>query len=203
MILLENFSIKPSISGIRKISNDINFLYSFCDLSDVDNMILSHSSSLHRRLEILNVRALIKELGLNLKITYKNRKPICDNGYISISHSDSLAAVIWNPETEYAVDIEEISPRMTRIAYRAFSEKELAFANNDIRLLTILWNCKECVYKIGGNKAVEFREQINVLPFHEGEKIYCELTENNKISTFEFESGLILNHSYVWGKQIK
>jgi len=203
MILLENFSIKPSISGICKISNDIDFLYSFCDLSDVDNMIISHSASLHRRLEILNVRALIKELGLNLKITYKNRKPICDNGYISISHSDSLAAVIWNPETEYAVDIEEISPRMTRIAYRAFSEKELAFANNDIRLLTILWNCKECVYKIAGNKAVEFREQINVLPFREGEKIYCELTENNKISTFEFESGLISNHSYVWGKQIK
>lgn len=203
MILVENFCKKPSVSGIKNISSDIDSLYSFCDLTDVDNMIISNSSSLHRRLEILNVRALIKELGLKLKITYKNRKPICDNGYISISHSDTLAAVIWNPDTEFAVDIEEISPRMTRIAYRAFSEKELAFADNDITKLTLLWNCKECVYKIAGNKAVEFREQINVLPFREGEKIYCELSENYKISIFEFESGLISNHSYVWGKQIK
>jgi len=203
MILVENFCKKPSVSGINNISSDIDSLYSFCDLSDVDNMIISHSASLHRRLEILNVRALIKELGLDIKITYKNRKPICESGFISISHSDSLVAVIWNPDTEYAVDIEEISPRMTRIAYRAFSEKELAFANNDITKLTLLWNCKECVYKIAGNKAVEFREQINVLPFREGEKIYCELTDNNIISSFEFESGLISNHSFVWGKQIK
>ncbi len=203
MILTENFSSAPSVSGIREITNDIDFLYSYCDLTDVDNMIISQSGSLLRRLEILNVRALIKDLGLNLKITYKNRKPQCDNGFISISHSDTLAAVIWNPDTETAIDIEEISERVTRIAKRAFSLPELEFANNDILKLNLLWNCKECVYKLAEIKGLDFKKQIQVLPFNAEDKIKAELISGGNIRYFEFEYGKILNHSYVWGKEMK
>lgn len=203
MILLQDFSPKPSISGIRKITDDIEFLYSYCQLTDVDNMILSQSGSLGRRLEILNVRALVKELGLNVNITYKSRKPQCENGFISISHSDSLAAVIWSPDTEIAIDIEEVSSRITRIAKRAFSASELDFAGDDLLKLNLLWNCKESVYKLAEIKGLDFKQQIKVLPFSESGKINAELYHNKQTRFFKFEYSEILNHSFVWGVEKK
>jgi hypothetical protein len=203
MILLENFCDKNAISGIRKITNDVNFLYAYCELTDVDNMILSQSGSLYRRLEILNVRALVKELGIKTSISYKHRKPICPNGFISISHSDSLAAIIWSPETEYAIDIEEVSSRITRIAKRAFSDSELEFAGNDLLKLNLLWNCKECVYKLAEIKGLDFKAQIRVFPFVENGKLSAELKTNDLTRRFEFDYGEISNHSFVWGKEIK
>jgi phosphopantetheinyl transferase len=200
MLLVSNFSGQNSVSGIRKITHDEKELYSYCDLSDVDNMILSHSS-LARRLEILNVRALIKELGLKIKIHYKERKPICDEGFISISHSDDLACVIWSRETEYSVDIEKISSRMLRISNRAFSDEELKFAATDLQKLTILWNCKECVYKLANNKGIDFKKQIQVLPFSENEKIICNYSfDTDDKRTYIFDYRQILDHTYVWGK---
>jgi len=202
MILLSNFCGHNTVSGIRKISKDEKELYSFCDLTDVDNMILSHSS-LHRRLEILNVRALIKELGLNIKIHYKARKPICNHGFISITHSDDLAAVIWSKDTEYSVDIEKISSRMIRISKRAFSEKELEFSGTDLFKLTIMWNCKECIYKLANETGLDFRNQLQVMPFSSSENIICNYTDSrNVVKTFSFQYGKILDHTYVWGKQI-
>ncbi|HNQ67884.1 MAG TPA: hypothetical protein PKN32_05875 [Bacteroidales bacterium] len=202
MLLVSNFSGQNSVSGIRKITQDEKELYSYCDLSDVDNMILSHSS-LARRLEILNVRALIKELGLNIRIQYKERKPICDEGFISISHSDELAGIIWSRETEYSLDIEKISSRMLRISNRAFSVEEHTFAGADLRKLTILWNCKECVYKLANNKGIDFKKQIQVLPFNENDKIMCDyFYDTNRKRTYVFDYKQILDHTYVWGKQI-
>jgi 4'-phosphopantetheinyl transferase len=203
MILFENFCAAPSVSGIRKITDDINFLYNYCDLTDVDNMILSQSGSLSRCLEILNVRALVKELGLNLKISYKHRKPFCDSGFISISHSDTLAAVIWSPDTEISIDIEEISERITRIAKRAFSLPEIEFADNNLLKLNLLWNCKECVYKLAEIKGLDFKKQIRVFPFDAEGKINAELVHDERTRHFEFEYSEILNHSYVWGREIR
>ncbi|MDD3740947.1 MAG: 4'-phosphopantetheinyl transferase superfamily protein [Bacteroidales bacterium] len=202
MLLVSNFSGQNSVSGIRKITQNEKELYEYCDLSDVDNMILSHSS-LGRRLEILNVRALIKELGLNIKIHYKDRKPICDDGFISISHSDDLACVIWSRDTEYSVDIEKISSRMLRISNRAFSDEELSFAGKDLRKMTILWNCKECVYKLANSKGINFKQQIQVLPFSENGKIICNyFCDSNCQKTYKFDYKQVLDHTYVWGKQI-
>lgn len=202
MILLQNFTGDNSISGIRKISTDMNFLYSYCDLTDVDNMLLTQSGSADRRLEILNVRALIKECGLDLKITYKKRKPIVENGFISISHSDSLAAIVWHPTKEYAIDIEEFSGRTERISKRAFSETELNFATNDSFKLNILWNIKECVYKLANIQGLDFKAQIKVEPFVENSQIKASLITAENTKEFIFNSGTILNHSFVWGCEV-
>lgn len=203
MLILENFAGEKTVSGIRKITDNIEFLYSYCNLTDVDNMLISQSGSLGRRLEILNVRALIKECGLDLKITYKQRKPIVQNGFIGISHSDSLAAIVWHPEKEIAIDIEEIGERIMRISRRAFSDSELKFANNDLIKLNLLWNTKECVYKLSGIKGVDFKQQIRVLPFDSIGEIRAELISDSVTRSFKFNSSTILNQSLVWGSEGK
>jgi phosphopantetheinyl transferase len=202
-ILLKNFTDAKTVSGIRKITNNEIELRDYCSLSDIDNMILSDASSLHRRLEFLSVRALIKELKLDISIRYIKRKPIANKGYISITHSDTIAAIIWSPDTEYAIDIEEISDKLNRIKNRAFSDSELLFANNDPAKLGLLWNCKECVFKIIGINAVDFKNTIKVLPFAENEKIHCDFMQNNKkIASFEFNYMVFNEHTLTWGKKI-
>lgn len=203
MLILENFGEEKTVSGVRKITDDIEFLYSYCNLTDIDNMLISESGSLDRRLEILNVRALIKECGLDLSITYKQRKPIVQNGFIGISHSDTLAAIIWHPEKEIAIDVEELGERIKRISHRAFSDSELEFANNDLLKLNLLWNTKECVYKLIGIKGVDFKKQIRVLPFDNNNEIRAELISDSEPKYFNFNSSTVLNNSLVWGSEVK
>ncbi len=201
MCVLKNFVQGKAISGIKEISKDLNYLYSYCDLTAVDNMLLMQSGSLARRLEILNTRALIKDCGLKLSIIYKNRKPIVENGFVSISHSDSLVAFVWNPDFEISIDIEEIGERITRIARRAFSEDELKFANDDIVKLNLLWNVKECVYKLAGIKGLEFKTQIHVLPFDSIESIEAELITTEGKRNFLFHGKILEGHSLVFGSE--
>lgn len=202
MIVLKNFVKANSVSAVRTISKDIEELYAFCTLSDVDNMILMQSGSLDRRLEILNVRALIKECGLNLNITYKKRKPQVQNGYISISHSDSLVAIVWNSDFEIAVDIEEIGERIIRISKRAFSEKELEFANNNLINLHLMWGVKECVYKLAEVQGLEFKSQIHIYPFSENEKIKAELYHQGVTRKFLCDYQIVENHCLTWGNEV-
>ena len=137
-------------------------LRAMCDLTDEDNCRIGRCSAPKRRIELLSVRALLKAVGIHQTIHYNDRKPYLDNGYISISHSANMAAIIYNPDFPVGIDIEVVAPRIQRIATRAFSESELAVATDDLEKLTVLWNCKECVFKLDNDDGIEFREMIEV-----------------------------------------
>ncbi|MBQ1694759.1 MAG: 4'-phosphopantetheinyl transferase superfamily protein [Bacteroidales bacterium] len=137
-------------------------LHAMCDLCDEDLCRIDNCKAPKRRIELLSVRALLKAVGIHQTIHYNDSKPYLDNGYISISHSADIAAIIYNPDYPVGIDIEKISPRIQRIATRAFSEEEIAAANGDLEKLTILWNCKECVFKLADDEGIDFREMISI-----------------------------------------
>lgn len=137
-------------------------LHAMCDLCDEDLCRIDNCKAPKRRIELLSVRALLKAVGINQTIHYNDSKPYLDNGYISISHSADIAAIIYNPDYPLGIDIEKISPRIQRIATRAFSDEEIAVANGDLEKLTILWNCKECVFKLADDEGIDFREMISI-----------------------------------------
>ena len=137
-------------------------LRAMCDLCDEDLSRIDNCKAPKRRIELLSVRALLKAVGINQTIHYNDSKPYLDNGYISISHSADIAAIIYNPDYPVGIDIEKISPRIQRIATRAFSDEEIAAANGDLEKLTILWNCKECVFKLADDEGIDFREMISI-----------------------------------------
>ena len=137
-------------------------LRAMCDLCDEDLCRIDNCKAPKRRIELLSVRALLKAVGINQTIHYNDSKPYLDNGYISISHSADIAAIIYNPDYPVGIDIEKISPRIQRIATRAFSDEEIAAANGDLEKLTILWNCKECVFKLADDEGIDFREMISI-----------------------------------------
>ena len=138
-------------------------LHAMCDLCDEDLCRIDNCKAPKRRIELLSVRALLKAVGINQTIHYNDSKPYLDNGYISISHSADIAAIIYNPDYPVGIDIEKISPRIQRIATRAFSDEEIAVANGDLEKLTILWNCKECVFKLADDEGIDFCEMISIL----------------------------------------
>jgi phosphopantetheinyl transferase len=200
-LILKNFANDSYKSGIWKVTESEDELLKIYNPNEYDIEILNNTLSNKRKIEILAVRTLIKQLGLNISITYNvNRKPISNKGYISISHSFDHVCVIWHPKEEPAIDIEKINPRIQKIAKRAFSEKELNFAQNNEKILTILWNCKECVFKISNKTNIEFKTQIEVLPFsHDCNTIYCNLIYSNRIINYKFYQFEINDYSCVWG----
>ena len=151
-----------SLVAFWKMEETEEQLRAMCDLTDEDNNFIERCSAQKRRIELLSVRALLKAVGIHQTIHYNDRKPYLDKGYISISHSANIAAIIYNPDFPVGIDIEVVAPRIRRIASRAFSETELAAADDDLEKLTILWNCKECVFKLANDEGIEFREMIEV-----------------------------------------
>ena len=198
-LILENFAGNKSVSGIWKIEESEDDLHELCVLTDYDRKLLSDITSPLRRKEILATRVLINVLGLNIFIEYRDRKPLASNGNISITHSDSLVGIVWHETKKTTIDIEELSSRILRISKRAFSSDEFDFAGNDIKKLTLLWNCKESVYKLVGVSGLEFKTQIKVFPFNDMDKIECHFTKDGNIIKFTFEQNEILDHTYVWG----
>ena len=179
-------------------------LRTLCDLSDEDLRIIDSCKSNSRHIELLSVRALLKAVGIHQTIHYNNRSPYLDEGYISISHSSDIAAIIYSPDHPVAIDIEHIDPRIQIVAKRMFSDEELAAANGDIEKLTILWNCKECVFKLAQDDGIDFHKMINI-QFAEHsrneELIEATLTKSGKIREFSLFATKIEENTVVWGRE--
>lgn len=187
-----------TILAIKKIEINEISLRNNCLLSDVDEFILQNATSIQRRLEILNVRALINQLGIKTEITYKNRKPIASNGYISISHTDKFVAIIWSNTKQYGIDIEELDKRIIRIAKRAFNEKELKIANNNPIILNYLWNAKECIYKLSPTRGLNFKNQILLESFINDQNAIFKLELSGKTEYYNIFFDKFNDHTLAY-----
>lgn len=97
---------------------------------------------------------------------------------ISVSHSLNYTAVIAAP---YAVgiDVQEIVPKMQRIAKKFVNDKEWEYLNlkpdSQLEMLHIIWGAKEAMYKAWGKKKIDFKGHLFVPSFEwNGEKIITE-----------------------------
>jgi phosphopantetheinyl transferase len=83
---------------------------------------------------------------------------------ISISHSHNKAVAIIHKNKNIGIDIELIQDKIIKIAPRVFTLDELSFAENDSEKLTILWTIKEVLYKVNGEKGIDFKKDLYVPP---------------------------------------
>jgi len=83
---------------------------------------------------------------------------------ISISHSHNKAVAILHKKKNVGIDIELIQDKIIKIAPRVFTLDELTFADNDPEKLTLLWTIKEVLYKINGEKGIDFKKDLYVPP---------------------------------------
>lgn len=123
----------------------------------------------HKRLQHLAGRYLLQELypefPYHLIEIADTRKPFLpdEKYHFSISHCGDYAAVIVSEEIRVGIDIELVTPKVDLIKHKFLDEEEMLLVQkNDLQHLTLLWNCKEAVFKWYGNGGLDFKKNIIV-----------------------------------------
>ena len=170
--------------SIWRIAESADQLYSKLQLDERERAVFDSFKNQHKRsLHWLGSRVLLRTLlntdkYINLKID-EYRKPYLANlpHQVSISHSHDFAAVMVSLNGPVGVDIEEISPKIEKVAFRFLLPEELSFiaektagaasADGEARLhhLYACWSVKEAIYKWHGKGGLAFQGGIILQPF--------------------------------------
>jgi len=127
-------------------------------------------SELHRR-AFLSIRHLMAEAGYvddDLYYDEVGKPHLTDGKKISITHSNNFTGIIVGETEEVGIDIEKQRDKILRIAHKFTPIEEYrTIANTDalIRKLTIVWGCKEALYKIYAEPGLSFIHHIKVKDF--------------------------------------
>ena len=140
--------------GIWEISESVNELKALTKGVKLDQI-----KSQKRKLEILAVRVLLKEMCGNSKLNYnKYGAPVLDNNKkITISHSKQLVAIIVS-EFKSGIDTEIISKRILKIKDKFISKYDNIDESQED--LTIAWSTKECIFKWHQKGNLNFKDDI-------------------------------------------
>jgi phosphopantetheinyl transferase len=127
----------------------------------------------HKRLQHLAGRFLLQflfpDFPYQLIQIADTRKPFLpeEQYHFSISHCGDYAAAIVSKESRVGIDIEIPVEKIIRIRDKFLSgdeKKKWAVEGPapDARTITLLWSCKESVFKWYGDGGVDFSEQIQL-----------------------------------------
>lgn len=127
----------------------------------------------HKRLQHLAGRFLLQflypDFPYNLIQIADTRKPFLpdEQYHFSISHCGDYAAAIVSKTSRVGVDIEIPTEKILKVSEKFLSPNEranpaLVSSPEDLARMTILWSCKEAVFKWYGYGSVDFREHIQL-----------------------------------------
>lgn len=155
-------------------------------------------SEMHRR-GFLSIRHLMAEAGYedaDLFYDEYGKPHLKDGNRISITHSNHFTGIIISERSEVGIDIEKQRDKILRIAHKFTPISEYrTLANNAalIRKLTVVWGCKEALYKIYAEPGLSFLHHIVIKDFGlsdaktTGEILFKGQTSDYEISFLEFE----------------
>lgn len=155
-------------------------------------------SEMHRR-GFLSIRHLMAEAGYvdaDLYYDELGKPHLKDGKHISITHSNHFTGIIISATDEVGIDIEMQRDKILRIAHKFTPIEEYrTIANSEalIRKLTIVWGCKESLYKIYAEPGLSFLHHIIIKDFPlaengtTGEILYQGETSVYDIRYQEFE----------------
>jgi 4'-phosphopantetheinyl transferase len=157
--------------GIWEIQEDYESLLSRLVLLPEEMEVVENFRNYDRKLEWLSVRVLLNEMTQqDLTIIYNgNRKPyVKESTYnISISHSKDLTAILLSRKKRVGIDMEYMSPRISRIAHRFINSDEIITEESELHTfhMYIHWCAKEALYKICDKQDIQLKENITIEPF--------------------------------------
>lgn len=145
----------------------------------------------HKRLQHLAGRFLLQFLYADFPYELiqiaETRKPFLpdEQYHFSISHCGDFAAAIVSRDKRVGVDIEIPTEKIERVKEKFLSpierqtlEKDNSY--NDRQHLTLLWSCKEAVFKWYGEGGVDFSEEIKLQKADtDNETVGCHFTKSN------------------------
>ena len=138
--------------------------------ANCQNRMNGMKSEMHRK-GFLSIRHLMAEAGyVDADLFYdENGKPhLKDGNRISITHSNHFTGIIVSATQEVGIDIERQRDKILRIAHKFTPIAEYrTIANTEalIRKLTVVWGCKESLYKIYAEPGLSFLHHIVINDF--------------------------------------
>ena len=144
------WEITESVDELLKLSRTIN---------------LPKFNTEKRTKEWIASRLLLRKINPSYSISYNIfGAPELNNNYcISISHSKGLAAIIISKQN-VGMDIEKISQKTIRLASKFVSKNNLD--NLTAEKATLIWCCKEAIFKWYQKGDVNFITDIQIDPFN-------------------------------------
>ena len=172
MPLYNTLTVSPSIKVyIWKIEEPEKELAHGIELtSHCENRMSGMKSEMHRK-GFLSIRHLMAEAGYvdaDLYYDTVGKPHLKDGKHISITHSNQFTGIIISNSEEVGIDIEMQREKILRIAHKFTPIEEYrTIANSEalIRKLTIVWGCKESLYKIHAEPGLSFLHHINIKDF--------------------------------------
>lgn len=163
-----------------------------------------------KRLQHLAGRYLLQYLfpdfPISLILIADTRKPYLEDEthHFSISHCHDYAAVIVSKTKRVGVDIELLTPKIERIQHKFVSpEEQTVFQKGDnntlsIMNLTLIWSCKEAVFKWYGKGALDFRQHMTI------QKVVSAIDDQyfTEMAFKKNEDQLLGLHSFLLGDAI-
>ena len=132
----------------------------------------------HKRLQHLAGRYLLRYLfpdfPFELIRIADTRKPFLANDayHFSISHCGDFAAAIVSNNKRVGVDVEIYSEKIERVKEKFITRAEehllkgFAPDNHYNEYFTLLWSCKESIFKWYGNGQIDFRKHMQLQSIH-------------------------------------
>ena len=148
-----------------------------------------------RKKDFLVSRLLLNELDPNQQISYNsNGAPEILNGkHISISHSKNLVAIIIS-DKKIGLDIEYISEKPLKLSSKFNTRNSQQDLTKE--KATLIWCCKEAVFKWHQKWGVDFIKDITITKFSVKEKGIITIQFKKKELNLNYQK--INNHYLVY-----
>ena len=136
----------------------------------------------HKRMQHLAGRYLLRYLfpdfPYDLIRIADTRKPFLINDiyHFSISHCGDFAAAIVSSQKRVGVDVEIFSQKIERVKDKFINKVEentmvhFAPSNHLNKYLTLMWSCKESIFKWYGSGQVDFKKHMQMQAIHFDER---------------------------------
>ena len=156
---------------------------------------LSRIKSEKRKKEFLASRLLLEKIHPNASLVYNKygAPTLSDGNFVSISHSKNLVAIIVS-DKKVGLDIEQISEKTLNLSSK-FVEKD-KYQKLTSEKATLIWCCKEAIFKWHQKGGVDFKKDIYLTPFELSEK--GEIAANYRNESLKLNYQKINNHYLVY-----
>ena len=120
--------------------------------------------------------------------------------HISISHSHNKLVLALNVRENTGVDIELIRDKVQNIRHKFLNPEELVRSNNDTETLISFWAIKETLYKLHGEKELDFIKHLFIKEYSEG-NITGQISLNGSKREYSLQKKRIEDYVLVYAIQ--
>ncbi len=201
MSLFLKKTVKDAAIGIWEINETVEELFGRVKLSRKEKQYYSLLKSPLRKKHWLSYRLILPHLVKREELSNIHYdefgKPHLDNGvrHLSVAHSGKFSAMIVSPTKSVGIDIEAMSPKISKISHKFLNKKELKqdFSGHAMESLYLIWSGKEALYKLYGKRDLLFRENFRIFPF----EFQQEGTITGEISCDDFHKEYPLHYQTI------